>query len=64
MLNIYHVNSLVHWEEREIHLRDHMIGFFSQEVRNFLRSVNSVVYGKPGPARLAPSSPQRGEGGP
>nr|WP_206113909.1 aminoacyl--tRNA ligase-related protein [Rhizobium laguerreae] len=40
VLNIYHVNSLVHWEEREIHLRDHMIGFFSQEVRSFLRSVN------------------------
>ena len=37
---LQHVNSLVHWEEREIHLRDHMIGFFSQEVGRFLKSVN------------------------
>ncbi len=40
VLNIYHVNSLVHWEEREIHLRDHMIDFFSQEVGRLLKSVN------------------------
>lgn len=42
VLNLYHVNSLVHWEEREIRLRDHMIDFFSQEVRSFLRSANAA----------------------
>ncbi|MDE1995810.1 MAG: hypothetical protein KGI75_25145 [Rhizobiaceae bacterium] len=40
MLNLYNVNSLVHWEERDIHLRDHMIRFFSEEVRAFLKSIN------------------------
>ncbi|HEY0123383.1 MAG TPA: aminoacyl--tRNA ligase-related protein [Rhizobium sp.] len=40
MLNIYNVNSLVHWEEREIRLRDDLVRFFSDEVRNFLRSAN------------------------
>ena len=40
MLNLFNVNSLVHWEEREINMRDHMVRFFSEEVRNFLRSAN------------------------
>lgn len=40
MLNLFNVNSLVHWEEREINMRDHMVRFFSEEVRTFLRSVN------------------------
>ncbi|GLS18117.1 hypothetical protein GCM10007874_11330 [Labrys miyagiensis] len=40
MLNLFNVNSLVHWEEREINMRDHMVRFFSEEVRGFLRSVN------------------------
>jgi len=40
VLNLFNVNSLVHWEEREINMRDHMVRFFSEEVRNFLRSAN------------------------
>ncbi|MCZ7861395.1 hypothetical protein O9X98_08295 [Agrobacterium salinitolerans] len=40
MLNIYNVNSLVHWEERDISMRDDMVRFFSDEVRHFLRSEN------------------------
>ena len=40
MLNIYNVNSLVHWEERDIAMRDDMIRFFSDEVRHFLRDTN------------------------
>jgi glycyl-tRNA synthetase len=40
VLNLFNVNSLVHWEEREINMRDHMVRFFSEEVRTFLRSVN------------------------
>lgn len=40
MLNIYNVNSLVHWEERDIKLRDDFVRFFSDEVANFLRSAN------------------------
>jgi len=40
VLNLFNVNSLVHWEEREINMRDHMVRFFSDEVRTFLRSVN------------------------
>ncbi len=40
MLNLFNVNSLIHWEEREINMRDHMVRFFSDEVRTFLRSVN------------------------
>ena len=40
MLNLFNVNSLVHWEEREINMRDHMVRFISEEVRSFLRSVN------------------------
>lgn len=40
MLSIFNVNSLVHWEEREINMRDHMVRFFSEEVRSFLKSAN------------------------
>lgn len=40
MLNLFNVNALVHWEEREILLRDQMVRFFSEEVRSFLRCVN------------------------
>ncbi|MBB3440726.1 aminoacyl--tRNA ligase-related protein [Rhizobium sp. BK379] len=40
MLNLFNVNSFVHWEEREINMGDHMVRFFSEEVRTFLRSVN------------------------
>jgi len=40
VLNLFNVNSLIHWEEREINMRDHMVRFFSDEVRTFLRSVN------------------------
>ncbi|MBB3567383.1 histidyl-tRNA synthetase [Rhizobium sp. BK491] len=40
MLNIYNVNSLVHWEERGIRLRDDFVRFFSDEVASFLRSTN------------------------
>jgi glycyl-tRNA synthetase len=40
VLNIYTVNSLVHWEERDIRQRDDMIRFFADEVRYFLRSAN------------------------
>jgi glycyl-tRNA synthetase len=40
VLNLFNVNSLVHWEEREINMRDHMVRFFSEEVRTFLRSAN------------------------
>ena len=40
MLSILNVNSLVHWEEREILRREAFIRHFSDEVRAFLRSVN------------------------
>ncbi|SCB12262.1 glycyl-tRNA synthetase [Rhizobium hainanense] len=40
MLTIYNVNSLVHWEERDIKLRDDFVRFFSDEVASFLRSSN------------------------
>lgn len=40
MLSILNVNSLVHWEEREILRREEFIRHFSEEVRAFLRSVN------------------------
>jgi len=40
MLHIHNVNSLVHWEERDIRLREDMIRFFSDEVRCFLRGTN------------------------
>jgi glycyl-tRNA synthetase len=42
VLNLYNVNSLVHWEEREISMRDHMVRFFADEVRHFLKSINSA----------------------
>lgn len=40
MLSIYNVNSLVHWEERDIAMRDDMIRFFSDEMKHFLRETN------------------------
>ena len=40
MLNLYDVNGLVAWDEREIRLRETMISHFADEVRIFLRSVN------------------------
>lgn len=40
MLSILNVNSLVHWEEREILRREAFIRHFSEEVRAFLRSIN------------------------
>ena len=40
MLSILNVNSLVHWEEREILRRDEFIRHFSEEIRAFLRSLN------------------------
>ncbi|MBB3452582.1 glycyl-tRNA synthetase [Rhizobium sp. BK313] len=40
MLSILNVNSLVHWEEREILRREEFIRYFSEEVRAFLRSIN------------------------
>ncbi|NTF23497.1 hypothetical protein G6L37_34570 [Agrobacterium rubi] len=40
MLNILNVNSLVHWEEREILRRDDFIRHFSEETKHFLRSIN------------------------
>ena len=40
MLSILNVNSLVHWEEREILRREAFIRHFSDEVRAFLPSVN------------------------
>lgn len=42
MLSILNVNSLVHWEEREILRRENLIRHFSEEVRFFLRSVNAA----------------------
>jgi glycyl-tRNA synthetase len=42
MLNLYNVNSLVHWEERDIRLREDLVRFFSDEVRGFLRSQNAA----------------------
>jgi len=35
MLSILNVNSLVHWEEREILRRENLIRHFSEEVRFF-----------------------------
>ncbi|GAB2208913.1 hypothetical protein ROS1_57310 [Roseibium sp. ROS1] len=40
MLSISNVNSLVHWEEREILRREEFIRHFSEEMRAFLRSIN------------------------
>lgn len=40
MLSILNVNSLVHWEEREILRREEFIRHFSQAVFSFLHSVN------------------------
>lgn len=40
MLSLLNVNSLVHWEEREILRREYLIHHFSEEVKFLLRSVN------------------------
>jgi glycyl-tRNA synthetase len=40
VLNLYNVNSLVHWEEHQINLRDDMMRFFAQEVSRFLKDQN------------------------
>jgi glycyl-tRNA synthetase len=40
MLNLYNVNSLVHWEERQIELREDLIRHFSGAVKDFLRAEN------------------------
>lgn len=40
MFNLYDVNALVHWDEREILARDAMTNFFAAEVREMLRRIN------------------------
>lgn len=40
MLNIFNSNGLVHWEEREIRMRESMARFFADEIRYFLRDSN------------------------
>ena len=40
VLNIYNTNSLVHWEEREINMREHLVHYFSDEIRSHLISTN------------------------
>lgn len=40
MHNLYDINALVHWTEREIELREDMIRFFAREVRTFLKGTN------------------------
>jgi glycyl-tRNA synthetase len=40
MLSLYQANGLVHWTDREIRLRDMMIGHFAGEVSAFLKEVN------------------------
>jgi glycyl-tRNA synthetase len=40
VFNLYDVNALVHWDEREILARDAMTRFFEGEVREFLRKTN------------------------
>ena len=40
MFNLYDVNALVHWNEREILARDAMIQFFAAEVAAMLRGLN------------------------
>lgn len=42
MLNLFNVNSLVHWDEKHIELREDLIRFFSREVGSFLTSINSA----------------------
>lgn len=40
MLSLYDANGLVHWNEREIRLRDSAISYISAEVTVLLRSIN------------------------
>lgn len=40
MLNLYKVNSLVHWEERHIERREDLVRHFAGAVREFLRGEN------------------------
>lgn len=40
MFNLYDVNALVHWDEREILAREAMTGFFAAEVAAMLRRLN------------------------
>ena len=40
MFNLYDVNALVHWDEREILAREAMTRFFAAEVRDMLRAMN------------------------
>jgi glycyl-tRNA synthetase len=40
MLSLYDANGLVHWNEREIRLRDSAISYISAEVTLLLRSIN------------------------
>jgi glycyl-tRNA synthetase len=40
MLSLYEANGLVHWTDREIRLRDMMLGHFASEVAAFLKDIN------------------------
>ena len=40
MLSLYQANGLVHWTDREIRLRDMMMGHFAAEIAAFLKSAN------------------------
>jgi len=40
VFNLYDVNALVHWDEREILAREAMTRFFAAEVRDMLRQIN------------------------
>ena len=40
MYPLYSVNSLVHWDERQIELREHAVRYLSAEIRRFLKSTN------------------------
>jgi glycyl-tRNA synthetase len=40
VFNLYDVNALVHWDEREILAREAMTGFFAAEVAAMLRRLN------------------------
>jgi glycyl-tRNA synthetase len=40
VFNLYDVNALVHWDEREILAREAMTRFFATEVRDMLRQIN------------------------
>lgn len=40
MLNLYDINALAHWEERQIEVREDLTRFFAREVRAFLLGTN------------------------